>query len=474
MQSHNPFPQAPPPTSTLQTRGDKMVAVMVGLPARGKSYISRRICNFMHFFYNVPCKTFNVGNYRRNLANSAFQTADFFDPSNKEALALRNKASELAMRDLIEWMNQVAPTPQEPNSNKFVSGDFGALGVFDATNSTVERRHWIREQLKPLGVKVIFIESICNDEALIEQNILASKVGGKDYFGVDDAQAVNDFRARIYQYQRTYEQLSNEFEPGVAWIKVVDAGRNVSVNNVRGFLPSRIAQFLMNINTTRRSIYFTRHGQSEYNVAGKIGGDSGLSEHGEEYAHKLAEWASKDLVKDGRGNPTLVRLWTSSLKRAVDTVKYIPHPPVHINGVEWVQMRPKVFRNLDEIFAGVCDGLSNAEIAIKFPNEAAAREGNKFTYRYPRGESYQDLIARLEPLVHEIERQREPILIVSHQAVLRCLFAYFMGIPREDCVNVSIPLNTVIKVRPTSGECTAERFCLLQTPPDVEDEPSSH
>ena len=35
--------------------------------------------------------------------------------------------------------------------------------------------------------------------------------------------------------------------------------------------------------------------------------------------------------------------------------------------------------------------------------------------RYPRGESYTDLIARLEPIAHEMERQREPLLIVAHQ-----------------------------------------------------------
>lgn len=35
--------------------------------------------------------------------------------------------------------------------------------------------------------------------------------------------------------------------------------------------------------------------------------------------------------------------------------------------------------------------------------------------RYPRGESYFDLIARVDPLVHELESYQEPVLIVSHQ-----------------------------------------------------------
>jgi len=44
-------------------------------------------------------------------------------------------------------------------------------------------------------------------------------------------------------------------------------------------------------------------------------------------------------------------------------------------------------------------------------------------YRYPRGESYFDILSRLDPLVHEMESYHEPVLIVSHQAVLRVRYA---------------------------------------------------
>ena len=49
---------------------------------------------------------------------------------------------------------------------------------------------------------------------------------------------------------------------------------------------------------------------------------------------------------------------------------------------------------------------------------------------WPRGESYFDILSRLDPLVHEMESYKEPLLIVSHQAVLRCLYAYLMNLPR--------------------------------------------
>lgn len=39
--------------------------------------------------------------------------------------------------------------------------------------------------------------------------------------------------------------------------------------------------------------------------------------------------------------------------------------------------------------------------------------------------SYQDLVQRLEPVIMELERQGN-ILVISHQAVMRCLLAYFL------------------------------------------------
>jgi len=139
-------------------------------------------------------------------------------------------------------------------------------------------------------------------------------------------------------------------------------------------------------------------------------------------------------------------------------------------------MRPKAFKNLDEIYAGVCDGMTYEEIAQVYPEEAAARKADKFGYRYPRGESYIDLINRLEPIAHEMERQREPLLVVAHQAILRVLYAYFTGMRREECVKVSIPLNMVIKITPTSTGFNEERFhpigdCMLD--PHLLD-PASH
>ncbi|KAK2105511.1 hypothetical protein P7K49_015025 [Saguinus oedipus] len=55
----------------------------------------------------------------------------------------------------------------------------------------------------------------------------------------------------------------------------------------------------------------------------------------------------------------------------------------------------------------------------------APPECPELTWACPSAQSYQDLVQRLEPVIMELERQ-ENVLVICHQAVLRCLLAYFL------------------------------------------------
>ncbi len=97
-----------------------------------------------------------------------------------------------------------------------------------------------------------------------------------------------------------------------------------------------------------------------------------------------------------------------------------------------------------------------------FPLFYEARERNKYTTRYPRGESYYDLVQRLEPCIVEMERVSGNLLVVCHQAVARCLLAYFKNVPdlAENLPYMDIPLHTLIKITPTptGGKCCVEEI----------------
>lgn len=57
----------------------------------------------------------------------------------------------------------------------------------------------------------------------------------------------------------------------------------------------------------------------------------------------------------------------------------------------------------------------------------------------------------------DLERQGN-ILIIGHQAILRCIYAYFMNYNQEDLPYIKIPLHTVIELTPKAYGCDEKRF----------------
>uniref|UniRef100_T1JAT7 6-phosphofructo-2-kinase domain-containing protein n=1 Tax=Strigamia maritima TaxID=126957 RepID=T1JAT7_STRMM len=406
------------------------VIVTVGLPARGKTYISKKLARYLNWIGINTQGVFNVGEYRRK-ATEAYKNHDFFRPDNSEAMAIRNKCALDALEDVCKWLKES-----------------GEVAVFDATNTTRERRKQIHEiVVGKFGFKCFFVESICDDPHIIEANIMEVKVNSPDYSHMKMDIALQDFEKRIKHYELMYEPLDEEIEKEYSFMKIFDTGNKVLVYKHEGHVQSRIVYYLMNIHVIPRTIYFTRHGESELNLQGRIGGDSDLSERGRHYSFALAEFINSQKIEG-------LHVWTSQMKRTIQTGALINAP----------QERWKA---LNEIDAGICEEMTYEEIQVKFPIEFAARDDNKFRYRYPRGESYEDLVARLEPVIMELERQAN-VLVVSHQAVLRCLLAYFLdksagetNFPldiKKELPYIRVPLHTIIKLTPVAYGCKLEHI----------------
>ena len=113
----------------------------------------------MSFFHDIPSQIFNAGDYRRQLSGAQMPTS-FYDPDNPEGVASRNKACDAALADMLEYMQK--------------GGSAGVrVAAFDATNSTRERRKHIRQVIKEsgLGAKIIFLESICDQEEVSSSSL---------------------------------------------------------------------------------------------------------------------------------------------------------------------------------------------------------------------------------------------------------------------------------------------------------------
>ncbi|XP_058751039.1 6-phosphofructo-2-kinase/fructose-2,6-bisphosphatase [Vicia villosa] len=409
----------------LGLKEDRHLAiVLVGLPARGKTFTAAKLTRYLRWLGH-DTKHFNVGKYRR-LKHGANQSADFFRADNPEGMEARDEVAALAFEDMVSWMHEG-----------------GQVGIFDATNSNRRRRNMLMK-LAEGNCKIIFLETICNDVSIIEKNIRLKIQQSPDYAEEPDFEAgLEDFKNRLANYEKVYEPVGEG-----SYIKMIDKvsghGGQIQVNNISGYLPGRIVFFLVNTHLTPRPILLTRHGESQDNVRGRIGGDAAISEAGELYSKKLANFVEKRLKSERAAS-----IWTSTLQRTILTAS----PIVGFPKIQW--------RALDEINAGVCDGMTYEEIKKSRPEEYESRKKDKLRYRYPRGESYLDVIQRLEPVIIELERQRAPVVVIAHQAVLRALYAYFADRPLKEVPHIEMPLHTIIEIQMGVTGVQEKRYKLM-------------
>ncbi|PPD77852.1 hypothetical protein GOBAR_DD25217 [Gossypium barbadense] len=350
---------------------------LVGLPARGKTFTAVKLTRYLRWLGH-DTKHFNVGKYRR-LKHGTNQSADFFRADNPEGMEARNEVAALAMDDMIAWMQEG-----------------GQVGIFDATNSSRSRRNMLMKMAEG-RCKIIFLETICNDERIIERNIRLKIQQSPDYAEEPDFEAgLQDFTTRLANYEKVYEPVDEG-----SYIKMID-------------------------------------------MASGHGGQIQVNDTGEIYMKKLANFVEKRLKSERTAS-----IWTSTLQRTILTAS----PIVGFPKIQW--------RALDEINAGVCDGMTYEEIKKNMPEEYESRKKDKLRYRYPRGESYLDVIQRLEPVIIELERQRAPVVVISHQAVLRALYAYFADRPLKEIPHIEVPLHTIIEIQMGVTGVQEKRYKLM-------------
>ncbi|GAO20048.1 hypothetical protein UVI_02064450 [Ustilaginoidea virens] len=492
----------------------KLVIVMVGLPARGKSYITKKLQRYLSWQQH-DSRIFNVGNRRRHAAgikvaahanlapepqcldppveaatillngtpassrpmapedaeptalnlnggadgddhhDEVDQTAKFFDPKNEKAAAMRD---QVAMETLDELLG-------------YLLNQGGAVGILDATNSTIKRRQQIVDRIRAREPKlgILFIESICRDPHLLEAN-MRLKLSGPDYRNKDPVKSLEDFKARVAAYASAYEPLGEyEEDNDLQYIQMIDVGRKLIQHRLKGFLSGGISTYLSSFNLSPRQIWITRHGQSVDNELGKLGGDSALTERGHCYGLALykfmtqrrKEWLTEQQSNQAKANFPPVRgdntppypdmnkeldeknfcVWTSMLQRSVETAEYFDADDDY---------DVKNWEMLNELNTGQFEGMTYEEIARKYPHEFHKRSKDKLNYIYPGvgGEGYLQVISRLRDMVREIERITDHVLIIGHRSVCRVLMAYFMDLTREDITDMDVPLGMLYSIEP--------------------------
>lgn len=387
------------------------VIIMVGLPGRGKSYMSHRIQRWLNW-KGIECEIFNAGNLRRKILNNKFVDHNWFNLES-ESYKLKEKIAEDTLNEMLLWLQK----KKIENINK--------VGIFDATNSTLERREKVVNILSKIMSqdRILFVESICDDEKIIRQNFIEDKRKNDDYVNLDSEEASIDFTKRIIEYAKVYQQL--EPNQGKNFIQIYNLGQKFIINHLTCNFQKKIAYFLFNLNKKNVTIYMSRHGQSEGQMKNIIGGDSNLTESGNLYAKKLKEHFDNIVNLSGEN----IDIICSKLKRSKNTAK------VFLNDKKY---KIEKYSSLNEINGGEFENLSYDEIKDKYFDIYQMRNNNKYKNAWPGGESYYDLTIRLEPILMKMENTTNKMIIIAHQAVCRVIYAYLMNIKPEDCVNLEI------------------------------------
>jgi len=414
--------------------GQILISV-VGLPARGKTHISRSLDRYLRWL-GVKAKVFSLGDHRRlvlgkgdNLPEDYFSTEG---NRSEKTEAMRKQIKDDLIQKITSWLTE----------------EGGQVAIYDANNATIKQREELRTTFKPLGVHVFFIESICNDEKIINSNIKAVKLSSPDYRSWDPEKALSDYWRRIREHEKVYQTIE---QPSFPYVKIINVGERIVVNNIEGYLQSRIVFFLMNIHNRFRTIWLARSGRSE--IEHSYRADSSLAPEGKDYAQQL-----KKFLLDKRRDQLLLKrksdpdakqrqlvVWTSARRRCVETTE-----PFRQSGYRIAQ-----FTQMSEINPGVIDGMSSEEIQEAYPEEFARSKAEPFSHRYPRAESYHDLSVRLEPVIFNLEREQNDVLIIAHASVLRCLFSYLKGLGIQDIPKMDIQRGDLIEITPSAYGITS-------------------
>jgi broad specificity phosphatase PhoE len=166
----------------------------------------------------------------------------------------------------------------------------------------------------------------------------------------------------------------------------------------------------------KHRLIFLRHGETDWNVEGRLQGqhDIPLNGRGRDQADSAGRMVRDLFAADLPG----LHFVASPLIRTRETME-IARKAMGLdpNGYD---LDPRLM----ELSFGRWEGLVWPEVKAIDPWAAKAREGAKWSFQPPGGESYAMLADRLRPWLDTISRDT---LVVSHGGVARVLFAMLGG-----------------------------------------------
>ena len=178
---------------------------------------------------------------------------------------------------------------------------------------------------------------------------------------------------------------------------------------------------------SQREIYLVRHGETEWNAAGRFQGqlDSCLTEKGiaqaEQCGRRLAAVAADIDV-----------LMASPLGRVRQTTAII-RSFCNLPEARWDPL-------IAEVSVGSWDGLTHVDIDAQWPGRLDGATPFDWFFRSPDGESYDSASARARQWLDCLEGV---VLAISHGLIGRLIRGAYLNLNREESLGLPVPQDVI-------------------------------
>lgn len=171
-------------------------------------------------------------------------------------------------------------------------------------------------------------------------------------------------------------------------------------------------------------IFLVRHGETEWNRAGRYQGarDSPLTQRGRTQALATARTLASELTDP----PPQLRAYVSPLGRARETAAIIAQS-VSLD----IQLEPRIA----EVSLGAWDGMSMYEIEMEFPGALSGTKGHDWYFRSPDGETFEAALARVANWLGDVKL---PALAVTHGLASRLIRGAYEGLSKPDMLQLDV------------------------------------
>lgn len=207
------------------------------------------------------------------------------------------------------------------------------------------------------------------------------------------------------------------------------------------------------------TVYLARHAATEWSGQKRITGqlDPALAERGIQQSARLAERLR---------SVHLARICTSTLKRTIQTAE----PTARLQ-----RLTIDTLPSLMELHMGVLQGRYRDQRDPGSRRLWDQRANDKWHFRAPGGENFDDLKARVLPCLQRILRENTggALLIVGHRGTNRVLLGALLGLPESNWPALEIRHDYVYRIDVTHGALLTgliledERDGFVAAPPGI-------